>query len=395
MSEENEFKYTFTELPVYKNGIKLAYGIEEKPVDGYETYIYEDNGDIIVTNMHIPEVLSVPVEKTWLDDENRDGIRPESITINLLADGEIIETREIEENIEWKTEFVNLPKYRDEGQEIIYTVTEEEIEGYNTTYYNEENKAEDATHDILFIVNSHEPELINISGTKTWVDWNDKDKIRPETITVILYANGEELQKTVVNDPWTYEFVSLFKYENGKEIVYTIDEEPIEGYDKNIEGFDITNTHVATVDLTVRVHKVSSGTKLALKGAEVTLFNEDGTIAKDVNGKDCIKLTDENGNVEFVLNCEPGTKFYVQETKAPAGYHINPNKFEVIASIDDDNILDIGIELEDNILSVPPTVITNNPPKTGDTSNIWLYGILLIGAITTALVLVIKKRHNK
>lgn len=81
----------------------------------------------------------------------------------------------------------------------------------------------------------------------------------------------------------------------------------------------------------------AQNTSKTLKGAEITLFNADNTVTKDVNGKECVGTTDENGvitwNVEF--NGDNGG-YYVKETGAPAGYRINNNKYAVELSEDYD-----------------------------------------------------------
>ena len=41
-------------------------------------------------------------------------------------------------------------------------------------------------------------EKISISGTKVWDDLNDKDGIRPESVTIRLYANSVDTGKTAV-----------------------------------------------------------------------------------------------------------------------------------------------------------------------------------------------------
>ena len=64
--------------------------------------------------------------------------------------------------------------------EIVYTVTEDAVEGYTTEM------------DGNNFVNSYKPETTEISGTKTWNDAEDQDGKRPESITVKLLANGEE-----------------------------------------------------------------------------------------------------------------------------------------------------------------------------------------------------------
>ncbi|OTP09471.1 hypothetical protein A5844_002249, partial [Enterococcus sp. 10A9_DIV0425] len=74
-------------------------------------------------NSYAPETETTEVKgtKTWDDADNQDGKRPDSITVNLLADGEQIATKVVTENDGWSYEFQNLPKYKD-GKEIVYTV---------------------------------------------------------------------------------------------------------------------------------------------------------------------------------------------------------------------------------------------------------------------------------
>ena len=60
--------------------------------------------------------------------------RPKSITVHLLADGKEILTAKITEADGWKKTFVKLRKYaEDDGHEIVYTVTEDKVEGYMIT----------------------------------------------------------------------------------------------------------------------------------------------------------------------------------------------------------------------------------------------------------------------
>lgn len=88
----------------------------------------------------------------------------------------------------------------------------------------------------------------SISGKKTWADNNNQDGQRPDQITVHLLGNGKEVGKATVTakDNWQYSFDNLPKYENGKAIVYTIQEDKVPGYATTINGFDITNTRTKT-----------------------------------------------------------------------------------------------------------------------------------------------------
>lgn len=113
-----------------------------------------------------------------------------------------------------------------------------------TLNYGEEGK----TIVELTITNKKFSETVNINGTKTWEDENDKDKIRPNSIKVNLFADDERIENREVTaeSDWKYSFENLPKYNtSGEEIVYTVTEDKVEGYQTAIEGFDITNTHHA------------------------------------------------------------------------------------------------------------------------------------------------------
>ena len=236
----NNWTGSFTELDKYENGEIISYTVEELEIAGYASVITGDqNGGYTVTNTHTPETISVSGTKTWIDADNQDGFRPESITINLLADGVIIDTITVTEADDWSWTFENLPKYKDHGTEIVYSVTENAVEDYTTTY-NGNN-----------VINTHTPEQTSVTVSKAWADANDQDGIRPSDITVILLANGEDTGKTLIlseGNNWTGSFTELDKYENGQIIVYTVEELKIEGYETVITGdqntgFSITNSH--------------------------------------------------------------------------------------------------------------------------------------------------------
>ncbi len=219
-----------------------TYYIQE--VRTLQGYVYDDtmyevkvnSGDtskvVEVTVYNVP-IIEIEGTKTWVDGDNQDGIRPESITVNLLANGEIVQTANVTAESEWKYSFTDLPKYA-EGKEIVYTISEEAVEGYEVTVegYN--------------LTNTHIPETVSVEGTKTWVDGDNQDGIRPESITVNLLANGEIVQTANVTaeSEWKYSFTDLPKYAEGKEIVYTISEEAVEGYEVKVDGYNLINTHI-------------------------------------------------------------------------------------------------------------------------------------------------------
>ena len=59
----------------------------------------------------------------------------------------------------------------------------------------------------------------------------------------------DDVEVTADSD-WAYEFTELPKYDDqGLEITYTIDVADVSGYEKSIEGTDITNLRVGTTDV--------------------------------------------------------------------------------------------------------------------------------------------------
>lgn len=93
------------------------------------------------------------------------------------------------------------------------------------------------------------PEKTEVGVEKIWKDENNADGKRPEEITVHLYKNGKLFQTRKISgkDGWKVVFKDLDKYEDSKEILYTIKEEKVEGYTGEVsgnvkEGFKLTNT---------------------------------------------------------------------------------------------------------------------------------------------------------
>lgn len=234
--ENGNWNFTFTDLPEYKVGTKIVYTVTEDKVDGYDVTYSKDG--LNITNIHTPETYtSIFGHKTWVDGNDVDGKRPESITVKLLADGEVVDTRTVA-GPDWNFDFGERAKYKG-GQLIDYTIAEEAVDGYTTEITG--NIADGYT-----ISNTHEPEKIaKISGTKTWNDNNNQDNKRPTSITVRLYADGTEVASTTTDEQhsWYYEFTDLPKYSGGKKITYTVSEDAVEGYEASIDGFNITNTH--------------------------------------------------------------------------------------------------------------------------------------------------------
>ena len=169
--------------------------------------------------------INIPVEKVWDDNDNQDGIRPQSVTVKLLADGKDTEkTLTLNAGNNWQGTFSELDKYEN-GREVTYTIEEVSVTGY-------EPEISGSSSTGFTITNTHTPETITISGSKTWDDANDQDGKRPSSITIRLYANGVEQKdkEVTADDDWKWSFAGLPKYKDGLEINYTITEDAVEDY---------------------------------------------------------------------------------------------------------------------------------------------------------------------
>lgn len=165
-------------------------------------------------------VKDITITKQWQDADDQDGLRPTQVTVNILADGEVIDRPVTVTAADGWTKTVNdLPKYQ-EGREIVYTIKETPVPGY-------ESKVEG-----YGIINIHTPEVTTVTGTKVWQDDNNRDGKRPAGITVKLVTDGEVLAEQTVteNEDWSWSFDNLPKYNKGRPIKYSVIEDAVPGY---------------------------------------------------------------------------------------------------------------------------------------------------------------------
>ena len=205
------------------------------------------------------------VKKVWDDDENRDGVRPISLTVTLTAsytdeNGKLVEypaaTKILDQTNGWSGMVKNLPTVYSKSQCLI-SYTWKEGNFINDKEYTLA-PATPADSVITTLTNTHKVDTTEVSVQKVWDDSDNAAKKRPDTITVQLLANGKlaDVQDAVVvlgadGKGWTYKWENLKKNENGKPIVYSVDElEVPEGYIKtvtpdaaaNVTSYTITNT---------------------------------------------------------------------------------------------------------------------------------------------------------
>ena len=240
-TDANTWVASFTNLPQYEAGKEITYSIKEVDVPaGYEASVTGQ----VVTNTHTPETVVLSGTKVWKDNNNQDGKRADKVKVQILNGDKVVQEIEVSEATGWKFESKALPKYEN-GKEIKYTVKEVAVKEYTSTVTTDKDGK-------YTVTNTHAPEKTSVKGKKIWDDANNKDGIRPDSITVALLANGKETGKTVTvtkatalsDNEWAFEFTELDRYANGQEIKYTVKEVgTVKGYTAKEDGMNVTNTH--------------------------------------------------------------------------------------------------------------------------------------------------------
>lgn len=186
------------------------------------------NGTITIGTEDSTEVS---VEKKWEDQDNKEGNRPEKITVQLIANGKYtVEIRDLDENNEWKTTFKDLPTQLGD-ENISYSVKEVKVKGYQSKITGNAKDGFIITNKKDNSVEPNVPPTRDVKVTKKWNYIADKNKnYSIDKIEVELYRNGVATDEKLVlskENNWTGSFTKLPVYESMKDFkiyTYTIKE---------------------------------------------------------------------------------------------------------------------------------------------------------------------------
>jgi hypothetical protein len=220
LSESNGWKFTFGNLPVYDDGKVIKYTVNESAVADYTAVISGDNGEFVINNTHVPAVTNVSVSKVWNDSDDMDHIRPVSITVELLADGEVIETATLSADNDWKFVFSDLPVNKD-GKAISYTIKELSVDSYAVDITCENN---------TFVITNTHVHIYNPSMSVRKISLNKTVYLGEQVGFIIVVSNtgdcdltgvyvidndfteGIVLNNMVPNGDWTFDGKDKFTY---------------------------------------------------------------------------------------------------------------------------------------------------------------------------------------
>lgn len=182
---------------------------------------------------------SILVKKAW-DNPGYEDTQPSGVTIHLKErdTGDIVSTAELSGENGWQHTFTDLPLSPDH-----YTVTEQPLEGYKATYYQDADGNFIITNTYLTTPTPDVPAVtISVPVEKKWV--NDYKWERPASIHVSLWNGDAKVKEAdlTADMGWTYIFEDL------PEGTYSVTEDAVPGYETLIErsdagAFIITNTY--------------------------------------------------------------------------------------------------------------------------------------------------------
>ena len=253
--------------------------------------------------------VKAPVTVVWNDGDNGDGLRTDRLELTYQINSVSgTKTATVEDSSNWSAMLT--------GEVLVNTLkvnwsqvnaTTEKPKGDPENGYSYEVTGNIDTG--FTITMRHVPQkTVTAAGVVMWDDNNDVKQIRPDSVTLHLLKNGEEINSATATSAggWAYDFGTFPAYtevgEDGvvtyRRDVYSVIEDPIKCYAVSYNDFDVTNMYVDpdTTDLIVEINWKDSYNSYGERPETVTLHLWDGDIEIDkqtisVDGEEAITLT--------------------------------------------------------------------------------------------------------
>lgn len=370
----NGWHYDFENLPKYdNNGNSYIYSVDEEDVP--TNYRKELDGNNIINT----ELTTFDGRKIWEDNNNKDGKRPEDITIKLYANNEYTgKSMVINDSNQWTFNFTGLDKYDSKNELINYTVEEVLPDDVKDKYVISIHGND--------ITNTYIDTPISITITKNWVNKIGTEvevEIYTETEGVVFTPIRETITGAATSNTWTKTIDDLPKYfydrENDRliEIEYKVREISIDGKEltnnkleiyhdlyKNqlmgtwtaeVDGLVITNTWDEPETVPFSFKKVSlNDLDLSLIGAVFRLYrcivdnNTDDSLLSlnpsEIDSSKWVLVMELSGDDFGIYDLGRLYKgeYRLVEIHAPNGYVLPEGQWKI--SIDPDSSKEIDIK---------------------------------------------------
>ena len=389
LTEEKEVTINKTVKVVY-TGISQETTAIKNVVTGHIEYeTPEMTSDEVTANWTTTTgfIVNIPVSKVWEDDSNKLGQRPTKVVFKLHGSDGSEYTKEVAKPgtagstttqdstnpNKWNDIFENLPKYDENKQEIVYTLTEEEKTEGDLRYYDSVVTDKTVTNTNKYGKVTVHHYIMNTDGSLT--------------TTRVPDVNGTEIADVVIEgkegDPYTtaeanninekYELVAerlpanatgtIEKYneEKPQEVIYYYRLKPAKvliNYLEKDEDTDDLNNLVLTAQEKIDGHVDD-------------VYNTDTDHRKETIEKDgkTYTLVSDSGNKTGNMTVQDitVTYYYLQNTKATVRYvERNPETHDIVKDLEEPTVKEglVGDEFVTNSKDFVGYKLVESPEKT-------------------------------
>lgn len=263
LNADNNWTYEWKQLLAEdEEGTNIVYRVTADAPEDYTAKVTGSADDgFVVTYSHEIAKTSVTASVEWDDADDKDGIRPKSVSFQLKADGENVgDAITVNAGSNWTKTWEDLPEKK-AGKALTYTVEVSDIPTEEDQYT--VTTSGDAASGFVFKA-SHVSTSVEIPVSVTWDDAENQDGTRIEAVEAELYANGEATgNKVTLNaeNNWTAKFASVDVKKDGTRIKYEVKGTEADGYDVSVagdildeKGLVLTYKHIpAVVNVSARV----------------------------------------------------------------------------------------------------------------------------------------------
>ena len=213
---------------------------------------------------------NVSLTTEWNDSDNQDGSRPEKTTVQLTANGQLTgDPVELNADNNWTYEWKQLLAEDEEGTNIVYRVTADAPEDYTA-------KVTGSADDGFVVTYSHEITKTSVTASVEWDDADDKDGIRPKSVSFQLKADGENVGDAITvnaGSNWTKTWEDLPEKKAGKALTYTVE---VSGIPTEEDRYTVTTSGDAANGFVFKASHVSTSVEIPVSVTWDDAENQDG-----------------------------------------------------------------------------------------------------------------------
>ena len=273
-----------------------------------------ETGVLMVQDTAISKV-SCTVTKVWNDGGVADVTFPESIEVKLMANNKIAGTVQLKAENNWTYTWESLPKTNSKGDIITYSVSEVQVNGFNSTV--DSVVYETTGNGVIKLTNTYsEGKAVKISkqdvgGKEIGGAQMTLKNENGDVISNWTSVEGEDHTVTVKPGKYTlHEDSAPAGYVVASDVTFTVDAEGKVSVDGNPVSEVIMVDEYASHD--VIISKVDAANNKELAGAVLKV--------SDKEGNEVDKWTSEDGK-NHTVTVKPGTYTFT-EVSAPKGYEL-------------------------------------------------------------------------